>query len=187
MSKRSSRRGQSKRLTSPPDPTPTKTPPLTPQELSYLFSYFCTRNHAAAARMVGLRGRNPSQAGKRTLDRILSKCSLLGIMDHLGLDNISLLKSLWLGLEANLVKVATYKGLILDERSYPDWGTRLPYLRLLAQLKGLLTMPGSEYPPTGTTEVRWIDEAGEEEEPFDLEDLQLPAGMTAGDLGLKDE
>jgi len=135
--------------------------------------------------MVGLRGKNKSRAGKRMLDKILRKCSLLDVMDHLGLDNISLLKAVFLGLEANFVKIATHKGQILDERVYPDWKTRYFYLRFLSELKGLLIAPASEL-PAGISGVCWIDSGPplNEGDGFNLDGLDLPQGVSREDVGL---
>lgn len=43
------------------------------------------------------------------------------------------------GLDAQIVKTATFKGSITDQKSFPDYQTRLKYIELLMQLKGELS------------------------------------------------
>ncbi len=110
---------------------------LTLKQRKFIKSYIKTGNLAESAQNAGY---NCSQRhgfeeiGYQNLRKLHKKIE--DIMLEMGLDNTHLLKKLDEGLDSMIVKIASEKGIITDEKVYIDFPTRAKYLEMGFKLNG---------------------------------------------------
>jgi hypothetical protein len=114
-------------------------PKLSLKERKFVRAYLETGNKTEAANIAGYKAKDRvslASIGYQTFKKLQIK--IVDIMEETGLTDKFLLQKLIEGLDATTVKVASDKGLIKNERQYPDYTARAKYLEMALRLKELL-------------------------------------------------
>jgi len=97
-----------------------------------------TESKKQTALKAGYAESTANVAGKEIEDRIANNEEFKKLMEEKGITDDYLIKKLKEGMNADVVKTATEKGMITDEKTYTDYSTREKYVKLTLETKGRL-------------------------------------------------
>jgi len=110
---------------------------LTERQSRFIDNYVGCGNASEAARKAGYSEKTAGEIGHENLKKPEIRGAIAERMDQAGLTEPRLLKVLYEGLEAMLVKTATHEGKITDSRAFPNYATRHRYLDTALKLRDM--------------------------------------------------